>query len=496
MAQSSSRFCAQCGSPIEAGHRFCTNCGSTTSVESNAPTALATSDQASVQSLSSPGAAVPPVNLHAPDSTRMASNFTPITPNRPVPGDTPVIYPMETPNVAGVTYSTVPTTGSRFYTHGADGEIIPPPPPPDSYISPSEQTTPTPYYAPPMPGSSPIPPYAQSPKRSRGCVVVSVVLLLLLVLGGTGVYFAVRHGAANSNKNGNGANGQQNTANSGGGNTPSSNGSTPSGSGGTTTAGMPVTEQLNLKFTFSSIDITLVSVQQASSFSDDSSTAQGGVRVSMKDSNPTTKSAPYAYSDVVRLVLPDGSVVPPSNEKNFEAPAAGVSEDNWIDFAVTGQNIDLSKLILRFGTPSENQMNIPLVPNADLSKYQPKVVTPNTTFQYAGMNWTLTSASESLSANGQQARTGMVYIIVTLKAVNSSASDFNAYPGDYIRLRSGYITAAPIDFTFPLSVASQATGMGTVSFPVPQGSTFFRLLMLGRQTSPVINAASATFQIR
>jgi hypothetical protein len=144
LAQSSPRFCAQCGSPIEAGHRFCTSCGATTSVESNAPTALATSDQASLQSPSS-SATVPPTNLNAPDSTMMAPNFTPITPNRPMSADTPIIYPV-TPNVAGVTFSTVPTTGRQFYTHAADGEIIPPPPPPDSYISPSEQTTPTPYH--------------------------------------------------------------------------------------------------------------------------------------------------------------------------------------------------------------------------------------------------------------------------------------------------------------------------------------------------------------
>jgi hypothetical protein len=314
-------------------------------------------------------------------------------------------------------------------------------------------------------------------------------LLLVLALGGTGVYFAVRHRAGNGNQSGNGAKGQQSTPSSSGGNTPSSSGSTPSGS-------VPVTEQLNLKFTYSSIDLTLVSVQQASSFSDDSSTSQGGVRVSMHESNPTTRGAPYAYGDVVRLVLPGGSIVPPSNEKNFEAPAAGVSQDNWIDFAVTAQNIDLGKLILRFGASSENQMDIPLVPNADLSKYQPKTVTPNTKFQYAGMSWTLTSATESLSANGQQAKTGMVYIVVTLKAVNSSASDFSAYPGDYIRLKSGDTTAAPVDFTFPVGVASQATGMGTFSFTVPRGSTSFRLLMLVRQTSPPINAASATFQIQ
>src|SRR5207302_2589130 len=104
---------------------------------------------------------------------------------------------------------------------------------------------------------------------------------------------------------------------------------------------------------------------------------------------------------------------------------------------VTTQNIDLSKLILRLGSATENQMNIRLVAGADLSKYQSKAVTPNAPFQYAGMNWTLASASESLSANGQQAATGMVYVTVTLKAVNSSANNFSGLRSDYMRLQSG-----------------------------------------------------------
>src|SRR5207248_7214858 len=142
-------------------------------------------------------------------------------------------------------------------------------------------------------------------------------------------------------------------------------------------------------------------------------------------------------------------------------------------------------------------MNIPLVAGADLSKYQSKAVTPNSTFQYAGMNWTLASASESLSANGQQAATGMVYVTVTLKAVNSSANNFSGLPSDYMRLQSGDSKSPPSNnSTFPILVASQSTGSGMVIFAIQQGGTSFTLLMLAQQSSPPINATSVTFQIQ
>ena len=341
-----------------------------------------------------------------------------------------------------------------------------------------------------------VPAYAQAPKRSRGCLVTSIVLLLVLVLGGVGALYIIRHNnSTGSSQNGNSSSGQQNTPGTSG-NTPTSV-TTPDSNGSTPNTGRPATVPLNLKFTYSSVDITLVSVQQAGSFADDSSTPQGGVRVATMESNSTTSNASFLYSDTVRLVMPDGSVIAPSNEKSFEGPAAGISRDNWIDFAVTNQNIDLSKLILRFGSATENQMNIPLVAGADLSKYQSKAVTPNSTFQYAGMNWTLASASESLSANGQQAATGMVYVTVTLKAVNSSANNFSGLPSDYMRLQSGDSKSPPSNnSTFPISVASQSTGSGMVIFAIQQGGTSFTLLMLAQQSSPPINATSVTFQIQ
>jgi hypothetical protein len=425
----------------------------------------------------------PQPQVSTPVKNTAATASTIIMPDANTPGSGAVTPQAATPSFSGASYSTVPTSADQFYAQATDVDVIPPPPPPDSFISTPQEAPASPYYTP----FAPVPAYAQAPKRSRGCLVASIVLLLVLVLGSVGAFFVVRHNTA----------GQQSTS-SGSSNTPTSSGNTPTsvttpGSNGNspTTSG-PVTVPLNLKFTYSSVDITLVSVQQASSFPDDSSTSQGGVRVATKESNSTTNNVSYSYGDIVRLVMPDGSIIAPSNEKSFEAPAAGVSQDNWIDFAVTSQNIDLSKLILRYGSATESQMNIPLTSNADLSKYQPKTVTPNSTFQYAGMNWTLVSATESLSANGQQATTGMVYVTVTLKAVNSSANNFSGYPGDYMRLQSGDSKSPPSNFTFPTSVASQSTGTGVVSFLIPQGGTSFTLLMLAQSS---VNAASVNFQL-
>jgi hypothetical protein len=501
---SSPRFCSECGKPLEASHRFCTNCGATTSLEANARTTLTSeqtvlvSDQAqsskpqvSVPLDTSGATASTIINANAitPGEAVNKSGISPVMPNTPLSSSA-------TPGDYEASNATLPTSGEQFYAQAIDAEVIPPPPPPDSFISTPQEAPASPYYVQPPQVKSTVPAYAQAPKRSRGCLVASLVLLLVLALGvGAGFYIVRHNNSTESSQNGNSSRVQQNTSSTSG-NTPTSV-TTPASNGSTPNSGGPTTVPLNLKFTYSSVDITLISVQQASSFSDDSSTPQGGVRIVTRESNSTTNNASFLYSDVVRLIMPDGSINAPGNEKSFEGPAAGISRDNWIDFAVTNQNIGLSKLKLRFGSVTENQINIPLVAGADLSKYQPKTITPNSTLQYAGLNWTLASATESLSANGHQATTGMVYVTVTLRAVNSSANNFSGLPTDYMRLQSGDSKSPPTnDSTFPISIASQSSGTGTVTFPIAQGSTSFRLLMLAQQSSPPINATSVTFQIQ
>jgi hypothetical protein len=496
IALSSPRFCSECGKPLEAGHRFCTSCGATTSGEADARTTLA-SDQAvlSTEYAQSPQPQVQAaqVNSDLTASTIITPNVnTPGVANTPGPPNVPSSS-TETSDASGTRYSTLPTSGDQFYAQATEADFMPPPPPPDSFISAPKETPVAPYYPLSQQPKETVPVYAQAPKRSRGCLITSIVLLLVLALGALGGFYIISHNTSSgSSQNGNTSSGHQNTPSESSATsvaTSGSNGNTP-GSGG------PTTVPLNLKFTFSSVDITLVSVLQAHSFSDDTSTPQAGVRVSSMEVNSTTNNASFLYSDVVRLIMPDGSIIAPSNEKNSVGPDAGISRDNWMDFVVTAQNIDLSKLVLRFGSSTENQMNIPLVAGTDLSQYQSKVVTPGSTFQYAGLNWTLVSATESLSAKGQQASTGMMYVTVTLKAVNTSANNFSAYPGDYFRLQSGDSKSPPSDFTFPTTVASQSNGTGTVTFAIPQEGTSFTLLMLAQQSSPPINAASVTFQIQ
>ena len=80
-------------------------------------------------------------------------------------------------------------------------------------------------------------------------------------------------------------------------------------------------------------------------------------------------------------------------------------------------------------------MDVPLKSGADLSKYQTKTVNPNTQFQYAKLNWTIQSATQSLYFNGQQAKTGQVYITVSLKADNNSTYEVWLF-GSFVHLNA------------------------------------------------------------
>jgi hypothetical protein len=334
-------------------------------------------------------------------------------------------------------------------------------------------------------------------------MVVSLVLLFILVLGGVAAYALFFHKSGNNTTGNQGTPATQNTpaANS---NTPASNttattgtGNSTPGSGSTSTTGNGATsEQLNLAFTYASINITITNVQYANSFVDDSSTP-GGVRITFTEKNPTTNNPDFLYGDVARLILPDQSSIPPSNESNGISADGQTTRQNWLDFPVTTQPTNLAQLVLQMGTAQENQMQILLAPGADLSKYQPKTVTPGTSFHYAGLNWTLKSAAESLSADDKQASTGNVYITLTLSAFNPQANDYTAYYGDYVRLTvAGTTTAPTTDINYPLTFPSQATASGSLIFLVPQGSAFTLDMLANTTSSPPVQEVTVPFTIQ
>jgi len=100
------------------------------------------------------------------------------------------------------------------------------------------------------------------------------------------------------------------------------------------------------------------------------------------------------------------------------------------------------------------------------------------------------------SADGGQAGKGMRYVTVTLKIDNPSSSAFNAYWGDYLRLKAGDTTSAPTPYaTIPLGFPAGSSGAtGSASFPVPQGYTSYTLLFLA--FPPIgVSQASVNFQI-
>lgn len=487
MTQASPRFCPNCGTSVPEGQRFCSNCGTSISPNANSPTAAANSNQIYAASPNTQ-------NSPAYGSTVLSPDNQSYQPQTGLSGSSP--YP-----------STTPTSGDPVYLQNSTGRNLPPPPPPESLMQPSQQAPYTPpyqaqpssYYSSTTQQSAPaLPDYARVQKRSplrRLMTLIIVLLILALIVGG---FLVLRSKLGSTSKNTTSNNpGGQSTSVTGGGGTPTA-GSRQNATS-TSTSGVLATESLNLMVTYANDNLTIVSVQQASSFPDDTSATQPGVvRINIQEHNPTTQAGNFLYSDVARLILPDGStILAPDSEQNPIGPDASVSRTNWIDFPVTTQ-VDLSKLVLRLGTPTENQMDIPLSPNANLSKYQPKTVSPDVKFQYAGLNWTVTSATASLSDNAKQASQGMRYVVVTLSVDNPTSNDFSAYWGDYIRLKSGSTTSSPsADTNFPTGFPAGSAGTtGSLIFLMPQDSTSFTLILLAQNSSPPISQATANFQVQ
>lgn len=403
--------------------------------------------------------------------------------------------------------------GQRFCTNcGAVLEAQSSPTPPSQYGGPPQQSYPqvqqVPPYAqqqvPPYAQQQQIPPYAQQqqqnspiaealgalgllfllrryrrgyvPRRqSSGCCGCLVLLVIFLIIFGIPAFVVVRSSTKVLNFN------------------------TGNNSNSSLTTQPPITTaQINQTVPYAGVNITVVSVEQSQAFLDDNfSGTNGMVRLNIKENNNNTSGGSYYYGDVARLVLPDQNTAAPVNEQQSLGPNAGTTRTNWLDFQVP-TSVKIDQLTLRLGKDSESQVNIPLTGKADLSQYQPKTANPNVKTQYAGLTWTVTSATTALSFRGQQADKGMRYVAVTLKVDNPTATGFNAYWGDYIRLQSGGATTAPsADSTLPLSFPAGSSGAtGNVVFLMPDSSNSYTLILLARPNlSPPISQATANFRV-
>lgn len=444
MSQMPPRFCSQCGTPVPAGQRFCSNCGSTMDADFGKPTS------ASSDPNRSPFPDIP-TQLSAGD---MPMREAGVPPPPPLQSSIP-------PSVPPPSYTNYPTEAAQSYGQS----------------TPAMQPTPVPTYAKPQKDST------KSVLGQIGCGVMVIILLVLAVCGVSG-YFAYRYvsGLANSVPT-------TTTSNVITGNSAPGNSATPTI--------VPISQQMHATVTYSSVVMTIGNIQEASSFTDDANASSPVLlRVNMSEHNPTSGSIFLFYDSNYRLLLPDGTSIAPTSEQNSGSIDQAVNRQNWIDFPLTSK-VDISKLTLQIGATTEAQMSIPLTATADVSKYQDKTVNPNSPFQYASLNWTLTSVTSSLSANGKQATTGNRYITVTLKVNNPTTSDFYLFPDTNVRLSAGSSVNPPTDYTFSSGIAAGTTGtVGTITFLVPQNSSSLTLDMLAQPTaSPPVTQVTQAFQL-
>jgi len=397
----------------------------------------------------------------------------------------------------------VPTTAASSGEHypqvpGLSPQFSTPPPPPTSSYSQPAQGSPNTYYPPQAPQNSPaaqqsyqpLPAYTQPQKDASksvlsqiGCGVGLIILAVLAVCGGTSYLgYRLLVSAAHSVPT------VTTSSNTGIRNT--------TGSNGTVTVPL-TTKNINAALTYASVDITILNAQEASSFSDDSNTSTPVLlRLNTREHNPTANTIFLSYGENFHLILPDGTSVVPSSEHDNGAIDQVVTQTSWVDFPLSS-SMDISKLTLRLGGVNQVQEDVPLTGNADMSKYQAKTINPNTAFQYAGVNWTLTTVTSSFSADGKQADSGMRYIVITLKVDNPTSNTFFPSMSTYARLKSGDIINSPTGSTFPSGIDPGTTGTtGTVTFLMPQNNSSFTLTMLARtDTTPPAPQVTRDFQI-
>jgi hypothetical protein len=433
MSQMSGRHCPKCGISLTADQRFCTNCGTVLEAQQQPPSQYGA--QPPSQSYPYPQQTPP----YAQQQQQLPSYAQ--SPQQQMPP-----YMQQAPQKQNPIAEAFGAMGLLFLLRGFGGR---------TYAG-----------------------YRPQRQRSSCCGCIVLLVVLFLCLGVPSLYYASKTSIPSISKGLNFSSGSNNSNSS------------------LTTQPTITTVPLNETVNFFGMDLTIVNAQQSQAFLDDSSSSTTGmVRLNLKEDNKSTSTARFLWDDQARLILPDKTSVAPVSEKEFGGPDGGVSRANWLDFPVP-TNVQVSQLTLQLGGDTKAQESIPLTGKASLAQYLPNTAQPNVATHYAGLTWTITTATASLGFKGQQADKGMQYVNVTLKVDNPTSQTFRGYYGDYIRLKSGDVTSAPTgDTTLPLGFDAGSSGStGNVIFTMPSGSTSYTLIFLNTPAYQ-FPQATANFQV-
>ncbi len=303
---------------------------------------------------------------------------------------------------------------------------------------------------------------APQPRRRLRAGRIFVVLLLLLLLAGGGVFaFLATRGHLLNN-----------------------------------TQSSIRTTSLNSTVTYAGATITLINVQQAQNFVDDpQSTDTGMLRLTLQEQNSTSVPITWDYNQSARLLVQGKSALAPTYVTANGTLAPGATRKSTLDFAVANGG-NLQNLVFQLGTAKEAQLQIPLTGQANLSQYQNKSTPQKGTLNYFGLDWTLTNATTSLSLPNQQASQGKEFLTLEFSIDNALSQEaISGSAFDYMRVKVGGQTSAPVSTTIPVSFAAGDTGKkGSAIFLIPQNSTSCTLVLLS-QDPGTDGEARLNFQI-
>lgn len=232
--------------------------------------------------------------------------------------------------------------------------------------------------------------------------------------------------------------------------------------------------------TYAGLDYTVLNVQYATSFANDSIQSNSAiVRLNMNVTSKSHDQISIIYYDIARLISPKNDPINPTNVSLSVGPKPGASETGWIDFSVpAGLRLDTLKLQLGSTVLGEYLVTIPFTGAFHPDIYKDRTSPQSLDINYYNHNaplllyYHLSSVDIRYSYRGSQARAGQQYYVLNFSVSNpNGVKATTGYGYDYVRISFyGGPLHSPIDNTLPDHFGALAKDVnGRVVFTGPVG---------------------------